>query len=242
MFQGLKTLPLVLALAAVGIFGTSCSSSSAKLRIVQAIPDVSAGQALDIYIDGNKTAPGIGFGGVFPTSGYHSTATGSRHVQVYIAGQTTGALFDGNVTLANGSEYTLLLTGFSVGSNVSASLLTDNNTAPTSGNVSVRVIHASPTWKYSYYGTMDVWIVGSPFTIGGSAPTVSALDYTKASRYISAPAGSYEVIATPPGVPAPIVVGGPYNINSGDIRTVLFVDVPGGGLGGAPLVLNDLGN
>jgi hypothetical protein len=244
MLQGLKILPLVLTLAAVSIFATSCGSSSAKLRIVQAIPDVSAGQPLDIYIDGNKTAPGIGFGGVFPTSGYHSTATGSRHVQVYIAGQTTGALFDGNVTLANGSVYTLVLTGFSVGPNVgiAASLFTDNNTAPTSGNVSVRVINATPTWNYSYYPTMDVWIVGAPYTIGGASPTISALGYTKASSYISAPAGSYEVIATPPGLPVGIIAGGPYTFNSGDIRTVVFVDIPGGGLGGTPLVLNDLGN
>lgn len=242
MLQGLKTLPLVLALAAASIFTTSCSSSNAKLRIVQAIPDVTGGQGLDIYIDGNKVAPALTFGTPFPSSGYHSTAGGSRHIQVFLSGQTTGALFDGNVSLTSGTQYTLVLTGFSVGPNVgiSAPLFTDNNTAPTSGNVSVRIIHAAPTWS-SFLGSMDVWMVGSPYTIGGGTATVSALAYTKASSYVSAPAGTYEVIATQVGVPNPLITGGPYTFNSGDIRTVVFVDLAGGGLVGTPLVLNDLG-
>ena len=242
MLQGLKTLPLLFALTAASIFATSCGSSTAKLRIVQAIPDVTGGQALDIYIDGNKVAPGLAFQTPFPSSGYHSTSAGSRHVQVFLAGQTTGAIFDGNVNLSSGSQYTLVLTGFSVGPNVgiSAPLFTDSNTAPTSGNVSVRVIHAAPSWS-TLFGNMDVWIVGAPFSIGGTAPTVSALGYTKASSYTSAPAGTYEVIATQPGVPLGIITGGPFTFNSGNVRTVVFVDAPTGGLFGTPLVLNDVG-
>jgi hypothetical protein len=242
MFQGLKTLPLVLTLAAVSIFATSCGSSSAKLRIVQAIPDVSAGQPLDIYLDGNKAASSIGFGGTFPTTGYQSTHTGSRHLQVFLAGQTTGAIFDGNITLNSGSNYTAVLSGFTTSSNIAASLFTDNNTAPSSGNVSVRIIHASPTWNYSYYQNgMDIFVVAPGTSIFGVSPTVSALGYQHASNYVSAPAGSYNVIATPPDLAAEIIVGGPYTFNSGDIRTVIFVDAPGGGLGSAPVVLNDLG-
>ncbi len=242
MLQALKTLPLVLALAAASIFTTSCSSSNAKLRIVQAIPDVTGGQGLDIYIDGNKVAPALTFGTTFPSSGYHGTGGGSRHVQVFLSGQTTGALFDGNVSLTSGSQYTLVLTGFSVGPNVgiSAALIPDNNTAPTSGNASVRVIHAAPTWS-TFFGNMDVWVVGSPYTIGGGNPTVSQLAYTKASGYTSAPQGTYEVIATQVGVPQPLITGGPYTFNSGDIRTVVFVDAPTGGLVGTPILLNDLG-
>ncbi len=245
MLQGLKTLPLVLALAAVSIFGTSCGSSSAKLRIVQAIPDVSAGQPLDIYLDGNKAASSIGFGGTFPTTGYQSTGAGTRHLQVFLSGQTTGALFDGNLTLASGNDYTAVLSGFSTSSNIAATLFKDTNSpAPTSGNVSIRAIHASPTWNYSYYPAgMDVFVVAPGTSIFGVAPTFSALGYLNPAitKYVSAPAGSYDVIATPPGLPAEIIVGGPYTFNSGVIRTVIFIDAPGGGLGSAPLVLNDLG-
>jgi hypothetical protein len=242
MFRPLKILLLILVLATSSIFIISCGGSSkAKLRIVQAIPDVST-NSVDIYLDGNKVASSVGFEGSYPGSGYQSTGAGSRHLQVFLGGQTTGALFDGNISLNSGSDYTVVLTGFSVGPNVgiTASLFPDTNTAPTSGNVSIRAIHAAPTWS-SFFGNMDVWIVGPPYTIGGTAATFPSLAYTKASSYTSAPAGTYEAIATQPGVPAPIVIGGPFTFNSGDIRTIVFVDAPGGGLIGAPLVLNDLG-
>jgi hypothetical protein len=244
MLRPLKILSLVLALVAASIFLINCGgSSSAKVRIVQAIPDVSP-NSVDIYLDGNKVASSVGFEGTYPATGYQGTSAGSRHLQVFPGGQTTGAIFDGNISLNSGSEYTVVLTGFSVGPNVgvTASLFTDTNTAPTSGNVSVRVIHAAPTWKYSYYGSMDVWIVGPPYAIGGTTATIPSLGYTSASSYISAPAGTYEVIATPPGLPVGILVGGPFSFSSGVIRTVIFVDAPGGGLAGTPLVLNDLGS
>ena len=243
MLRCLKVLPLVLALAALTAFITSCGSSKAKLRIVQAIPDVNGEQPVDIYLDGAKSQSLIPFGGVAPGTGYLSTSGGSRHLQVFVAGQTTNAIFDGSISLSSGSEYTVVLTGSAASSTVAAALLTDNNTAPTSGNTSIRIIHASPTWNSSFFPNgMDVYVVAPLTNIVGLPPTVSALGYTKASSYISAPAGTYDVIATPPTIPAAEITGGPFTFNSGDVRTVVFVDAPGGGIGGAPLVLNDLGN
>jgi uncharacterized protein DUF4397 len=243
MLRCLKVLPLMLALACLTTFSTSCGSSKAKIRFVQAIPDVNGGQPVDIYLDGAKSQSAIAFPSPAPSSGYLSTSGGSRHLQVFLAGQTTGALFDGSISLSSGSEYTVVLTGSVTSNTVAAALLTDNNTAPTSGNVFVRVIHASPSWNAFFQnGTMDVFVVAPATNIVGVTPTISALGYTKASGYVSAPAGTYEVIATPANLPAEIIVGGPFTFNSGDIRTVVFIDAPGGGLGGAPVVLNDLGN
>jgi hypothetical protein len=244
MAHRFRILLLVIALAGVTVFSTSCGSSSAKLRIVQAIPDVTQQQALDIYLDGNKTATAVAFGSVTPSTGYSSVSSGSRHLQVFLTGQTTGPYFDGTISLASGSQYTLVLTGFTTSNNVAAPLFTDTNTpAPTSGNVSIRVIHASPTWNYSFYPTgMDVYVVAPNTNIVGVPPTVSALGYEHASNYVSAAAGTYAVIATPPGLPAEIIVLPNYAFNSTDIRTVVFLDAQGGGLGSTPLVLNDFGN
>ena len=244
MFRRFRTLLVVLALASVIIFAASCGSSSAKLRIVQAIPDVTSSQPLDIYLDGNKTASALSFGGVTPSTGYNSVSSGSRHLQVFLTGQTTGPYFDGNISLSSGSEYTVVLTGFTTSNNVAAPLFTDNNTTPpTSGNVSIRVIHASPTWNYSYYPTgMDIYVLAPGQNIVEGTQTFSALAYEHASDYKSAAAGTYNVIATPPGLPAETDVLPSYAFNSGDIRTVVFLDSPGGGLGATPLVLSDLGN
>ena len=244
MARRFRILPLVLALTGVTIFATSCGSSSAKLRIVQAIPDVTSGQALDIYLDGNKTASTVGFGSVTPSTGYSSVSSGSRHLQVFLTGQTTSPYFDGTISLSAGSEYTVVLTGFTTSNNVAAPLFTDNNSvAPTTGNTSIRVIHASPTWNYSYYPTgMDIFILAPGQNILEGTQTFSQLAYEHASDYKSAAAGTYNVIATPPGLPAETDVLLSYAFNSGDIRTVVFLDAPGGGLGATPLVLSDLGN
>jgi hypothetical protein len=244
MFRRFRTLVLVLALAGVTIFAVSCGSSNAQLRIVQAIPDVTSGQALDIYLDGNRTATAASFGSVNPSKGYSSVSSGSRHLQVFLTGQTTGPYFDGTISLSSGSQYTVVLTGFTTSNNVAAPLFTDTNTpAPTSGNVSIRVIHASPTWNYSYYPTgMDIYVLGPGQTIVEGTQTVSALGYEHASKYVSAAANTYTVIATPPGLPAETDVLPQYAFNSGVVRTVVFVDSPGGGLGATPLVLSDLGN
>jgi hypothetical protein len=244
MAHRFRILPLVIALAGVTILATSCGSSSAKLRIVHAIPDVTQQQALDMYLDGNKTATAVAFGSVTPSTGYSSVSSGSRHLQVFLAGQTTGPYFDGTISLSAGSEYTVVLTGFTTSNNVAAPLFTDTNTpAPTSGNVSIRVIHASPTWNYSFYPTgMDIYILAPGQTIVEGTQTFSALLYDHASDYKSAAAGTYSVIATPPGLPVAYETLSSYSFNSGDIRTVVFVDNQGGGLAAAPLVLSDLGN
>lgn len=240
MLHRFKILPLVLTLAAVSIFATSCGSSDAKLRIVQAIPNVDSGQPLDIYIDGNKVASSVGFGGLFPTSGYKSTASGSRHLQVYVAGQLTGALFDGNLTLASGTDYTAVLTGSVTSNTVVAPLFTDHNTPPTSsGNFELRIIHASPTWNAFYPSGMNFYLLAPNTALTCVSPSVSNLTYKNASSYVNAPAGSYQVVGTPAGLCAGDI-NQQYAFNAGQIRTLVIVDAPGGGLSGTLLELNDL--
>ena len=228
----LKFLPLLASLAAITFFGTSCGSTNAKLRIVQAIPDVTGGQALDIYIDGSKVGTSVGFGGSFPGSGYHTTSGGTRHVQVYLSGQTTNPYFDGTVTLTGGSTYTQVLTGSITSITVVAPLFTDDNTTPTSGNFKLRIIHASPTWN-SFFGGMDVYVVAPGTSISSVSPTYSNLTYKNAT------AGSYEVIITPVNLKANDI-DVQYSFTAGQIRTLVVVDAAGGGLSGTPIELSDL--
>ena len=235
----LKFLLLALALAAVALFSTSCGSSNAKLRIVQVIPDVPSAQALDIYLDGTKVATSVGFGGLFPSSGYNSTSSGSRHLQVYLSGQTTGPYFDGNISISSGSNYTVVLTGSITSNTVVAPLFTDNNTAPTSSsNFEMRVIHASPTWN-AFFGGMDVYLVAPGTSISSVSPTISNLTYKNGSTYVNAAAGNYEIIMTPVGLKANDI-DFQTSFQAGQIRTIVVTDAEGGGLSGSPLILKDL--
>src|SRR6202007_2306206 len=75
-----------------------------------------------------------------------------------------------------------------------ASVVTDDNSAPSSGNIKIRVINASPS-----IGTIDVYVVVLGTSISGISPTFSNLGFQASSGYQTLAAGSYQVIFTPMG-------------------------------------------
>ena len=233
MFRMLRTLPFALALTALSIFTAGCgSSSSTKFRLVNAIPN--APQAVDALIDGKVVETAVQFD--TPPSAYLSVSSGSRHLQVFPTGTTTGAYFDGNVSLSSGSDYTVVATGSVTNNTIVAPLFTDNNTAPTSSNAAVRFIHASP----SNQTPQDIYLV-APGTGDGGSPSISSVAYSAASTYLTVPAGSYDILITPTGFKSINITVPNVSFSAGQIRTYVLVDVPNGGaMSATPLVLNDL--
>jgi Domain of unknown function (DUF4397) len=243
MFRLLKALPLTLALATLSLFAASCGSSNqSQIRVVHAIPD---GPALDVDVNGTKiTTAALAFGGVQPTPpAYTKVPSGSVTIQAFDTGTTTNPIFGTNgvtASLSGSAQYTVVLDGFVA--SPSAPLITDINTAPTSGNIEFRIIHASP----SNQTPLDVYIVppGTDITnvtpqIGGSNP----LTYQQASSYVSVgfATNGYSVILTANGNKTPLF-NPPYGIAppTGSIRTLVLVDLQGGGaMSQTPLVLND---
>ncbi len=236
MFRLLKALPLTLALAALSFFATSCGSSSqSQVRVVHAIPD---GPAVDINVNGTKVITNLAFDSFQPASGYLKVKAGSDTVAVLDTGTTTQIL-SSTVPLNGSTQYTVVAAGFLA--NPSAALITDNNAAPTSGNIEFRVIHASPS------GTtpLDVYIVPPATDITNVTPQISGLsNNTQASAYVTVAfaTNGYSVILTASGNKTPLF-NPPYGIAppTGSIRTLVLVDVlNGGAMSPTPLVLNDL--
>jgi len=233
MFRWLKALPLTLALAALIIFASSCGNgNSAQIRFVHAIQDESA---LDIDVDGTLKFTAISFLNVMPNQpGYTSVPSGSDTIEGFLTGTTTKA-FSSAASFAAGGNYTVVATGFSKtgtdGSNVVLLSIPDNNSAPLSGDVEFRVIHASPSGP-----TVDVYIALNPST-GPTLPiTFQGLAYTQASNYFSiafnpnnatTPPG-YTVYVTPSGSMQPIFSEQFSPSNDGSIRTLVLTDVQGG--------------
>ncbi len=163
---------------------------------------------------------------------------GNDTVAVLDTGTTTQIL-SSSVPLNGSTQYTVVAAGFLT--NPSAALITDNNAAPTSGNIEFRVIHASPS------GTtpLDVYIVPPLTDITNVTPQISGLsNNTQASAYITVAfaANGYSVILTASGNKTPLF-NPPYGIAppTGSIRTLVLVDVQNGGaMSPTPLVLNDL--
>jgi hypothetical protein len=246
MFRMLKILPLLLALGTLSIFATSCGTDHSKIRLVHASPD---SQPVDVAVDGKTVVTNLAFGGVSPATGYLTVTAGNRRVEVRATG-TTADLINSNVSFGSGKEYTAIASGFMtpppnndptvVG--IAAVVLTDDNSAPTSGNVKLRLVHDAP-WDGVPPNppNLDVYIVTPGTDISGMSPTISNLAYGQASSYQSVAPSSNQVIFTLAGEKTPII-NQTYNaLAAGQIRTLVTVNVQGGlTMATTPLELSDL--
>jgi hypothetical protein len=239
MSRWLKAFPFTLALAALSIFGTSCSSSPpAQIRFVHAIQDAAP---LDITVTGSDTRSaqeftGISFLGVQPNQpGYTSVPSGGDTIKGVLTGTTTGVFSDA-VSWASAAHYTVVATGFSQtgsnGSNVVLLSVPDNIPTPPTGDVSFRIIHASPSGP----GTVDVYIELNPAN-GPLLPiTIQGLTYMQASKYVSfvlnpnndpTPPG-FTVYVTASGSMQPIISESINPSTAGAVRTLVLTDVQDG--------------
>jgi Domain of unknown function (DUF4397) len=242
MSRWLRILPLILTFAASSFF-TSCGSSNAQMRMVNAIPDSAAG-GLDVYFNGAKYFTGVGFPSVSPSADpakYTSVPSGSDAVQAYATGSTSSPVFTTTPTASLGSSnaYTGVLSGFNA--NPSFFFVTDNNTTPTTGDVEFRFIHSSP----SVQGAVDIYLVQNAGQIGSVPPNITGVAYQQASAYYSIPYSSsgWVIVVTYTGTKIPIsgFSYGPYTPPNNSIRTLVLVDVPGGGqMSRTPVVMQDL--
>jgi len=243
MFRLLKALPLALAIAALSIVATSCGSSgSAKVRVVNAIPDngSNGGIALDIDINGTKDFPSVAFDTVYPTqttpASYVSVPSGSDTIIAYDTGTTTSPVVNSTTASLSGStQYTMLLGGFAAQS-PQAYLITDNNTAPTTGYVNIRIINGSAS-----AGTNGIDVAIYQNGLQPGSPQITGLPLGQGSGYQSLIfETSYCIEVFPHG-------SGTYQVNqcyaqaTGQISTVVIVDTQGGAaISPTPLEMVDL--
>jgi len=231
----LKVLPLGTALICLGsIFLTiGCGSSSARFRYVQASPGAPSG--VDVQVDGKTVLTDIGYG--LPGS-YQKVTSGSRSIGIFQTGTTTNPYFSGSVSLSSGDA---TLISENVFSSIALAPYTDDNTAPTSGNVKLRFINAGPSLNAGpSTASVDVYVVTSGNGIGGLSPQLS-LTYPNASGYISITAGNYDIVMTQAGTQN--VISGlnvSYTFAAGQIRTIVIIDSAQGGAPYNQLVLTDL--
>jgi len=193
------------ALAVVMVFVPGCGSSSkANVRFVNVTPDQSS---LDFLINGNNQGS-VSYG---TTSGYKSVGSGSVHLQVEPTG-TTSAIIDRTTTASSGAYLSLFSLNYSFA--ISSVVLTDDNSAPSSGNFKLRIVNASPG-----LGAQDVYVEPAGTDITTVSPTYSSVGFGAASGYSSLAAGNYEVSFTGPGQKFVNVDGGSISFSAGQIRT-----------------------
>lgn len=201
-----------------------CSSGTAQARLL----NTSSGEVgFNGIVNGSSFASNVAFG---TASNYTSVTTGLVTLEIEPSGSTS-ALLNETVSLLSNMPYTVMVAGYPP--SISTAILTDNNSAPSAGNILLRVINASPS-----LGTADVYVVAPNTALDSVSPTVSYLIFESASNYVSLAAGSYEVVFTETGQTVPVISSGSLTFTAGQVRSI--VGLNGAVTGYTTAVLTDM--
>ena len=228
-----KPTTIALALLAVTAL-TACDDdddeltapgTTAQLRVVHASPDAPN---VDVLVDNASVLTNVAYK---TASNYLPVTSGSRNLKVRAAGSTT-VVIDQNAALAQGTYYTVLATGRVA--SIAPIVLTDDQTNPASGDVRVRLVHASPT-----AGNVDIYVTTPTADIATASPTVPNVAFRAVSNYLEVPAGTYRVRITPVGTKTVAIDVNNVALAAGQVRTAVAVDAPGGGAPLSAILLAD---
>jgi len=212
-------------LLGIALVGCGSGPSQSRFRVVNASPDAPN---LDIFLDGVRIRADLPY-----RSGiaYQKAQPGSRHLLMNSTGTTT-ALLDLATTFNAKQDYTVLAVDLLA--SIAPLVLTDDNTAPSSGNARLRIVHAAPS-----AGPVDIYITAPGADISTATPTLSGVAFKSVSDYMTEAAGTYEMRLTPAGSKL-VIETGTITLTDGQVRTALTLDAPLGGFPFSVLLLQDL--
>lgn len=202
--------------------GPTFAGATGRLRIVSATPDPARTDRVNVVVDGVPVAVSVAYG---TGTAYIPMTAASHQVSVRRTADTTVSVLAQSVTVAANTDHTLLTTG--TGTGIQGTLLTDDNAAPATGQIRVRLVNASPSAP-----SVDVYLTGATADILTATPTVSALAFRGASAYQATAAGSYRLRVTTAGTKTVILDQTLAAVAAGGVRTVVVLDRAAGG---APL-------
>jgi hypothetical protein len=227
----LKFLTLLLAATAMT---AACSDDSdntapegeARVRVVHASPDAPN---VDVLVDDAQVLSDVPY---LAASGYLAVPPGGRNLKVNAAGTAT-TVIDTDVTLTDGSAYTVIASGPVAA--IAPIVLQDDNSAPAAGKVRVRAMHGAPGAP-----AVDIYVTAPGEDLAAQTPVLTGVEFGYVADYIEVPAGDYQVRVTLAGTKTVAIDSGTLTLAAGQVRTAIAVDAAGGGPPLDLLVLPDL--
>lgn len=199
----------------------------ARVRVLHASPDAPA---VDVLVDGQVVLTNVPFKASSP---YLAVPAGARNLRVRATANPSLVVIDVTPTLAASTDYTVIARNLVA--SIEPWLLTDDNTAPATGSIKLRLVHSAPGAP-----TVDIYVTTPGADLSLSTPTLTDVPYAAASNYLAVPAGTYQVRVCPANTTTVAIDSGALTLAAGQIRTAVAVDSPGGGSPFGAVVLSDL--
>lgn len=164
------------------------------------------------------------------TANYSAILVGGRTLVLKRTADTSVTVGTINFTVADGVDLTVYATGGTGGAAITSLVTSDANPVPTSSQVELRIVNASPT-----AGALDVFVTAVGADLSTATPTAANLANQATSPYVVLAPGTYQVRAVPAGT-APalratsvVVTVNPPAWAGGTGRTVVIADRAAGG-------------
>jgi len=217
LFAGVIAASL-LSVSAIGVTAQSPSAEpmadTAKVRVLHASPDAPA---VDIYANGAEILSDVPFGVI---SDYLEVPAGEYQIQVFVASPdpaTEGAVIDAVLTFAAGTMTTVAATNDVA--TIEAQVITDAP-APVADMAQIRVVHFSA----------DAPAVAIAPDATPKKPLIKKLAYPKASKYLTVPAGEYDLQVQVAGKPKQVALDlDPLTVEAGTSYSVFAIGSVAGG-------------
>lgn len=183
----LAALPCLLALALGGCNtgnGVSNGSTHGVMRVINVVPN--AGGPINVTFDGKSFVSGLGFESM---TQYQQIESGSREIQVSVAGSTTNAI-DTTLTFLADTSYTYV--AFGAVSAASGIIVNDSGTVdPGAGMFALRLVNGA-----SNNAAVDVYVTAPGEDLNTVSPTIAGVAYGTVSGFARAPSGNLQLRVT----------------------------------------------
>lgn len=216
-----RRFSLLVPVAILCLLAGCGGGSSAYVKTINAYVDNQASFNLNVKIGGDTAAKNLAFGGA--TSPYAKVGAGSaRQVQLSSAGGQPKPISIQN-NLLKDHYYTLIATAD--GAALGATVVEDDLTPPSSGNIKIRFVNEAYT-----SGPVDIYVTAPNAVIDNPqkpvTPTMSNVAIGTVGPYLQIPGGQYWLWATAPGDPTHIIsLAVPQSpLTAGAIYTSVLVD------------------
>lgn len=238
-----KVLTVFLVGSLCLLFGSCGSSSVAHVRILNASPNAGT---IDVTINGNTVASALAYG---TGTNYFTVAPGTNitlKIDNHPVAPVTAQALSTTIGLVDKTYYTVAVVGLLADTSVVPPIPStftiaqseDDHTAPASGDVKIRVLHADPIYHVNQgdSGPVDVYVSTPGAGLNNTPPTFPSVSFQTMTKAVSvivpttdgnlqirvAPAGDTNPDADNlPGWDSQIVL-----FKTGQIRTYVLLNNP----------------